>query len=353
MTIRAINPFSYFVEHASQLRGFGGERPSPDPQYCFHTRYEAVRPGRAIYWLNLLGAQATQGELTVRVHAFRPDFGGSPLLAAGSRIDLQSRQRQELVTAIPFHAINGVEYALYAFFSEPTDLSVDQIEVLLEEPEGDDEIELTAPLSILAGPITAQEAGPATGLTHHGAVEMDRPVSQDCTWEQLGAGHSITARMAYWREAVCIASISAYDINLPDLCGWVVGEMDDSMRETLVARRFAVSFRNDAPGREGGEFADFILWPRGPRPDGDAPTRWAELHAWLERLKIGGFAIVVLRYWPDDTRSDTLSRNEIRQWAFRLIGLGYSIAPLAFAGRKDLVLDQDGTAACAFIVRRQ
>ena len=351
--MRAINPFSYFVDYASQLSGFGGERPSPDPQYCFHTRYEAVRPGRAIYRLKLLGSQASEGELTVRVHAFRPDFGGAPSLAAGNRLDLGSERKQDLEAAVLFHAISGVEYALYGFFSEPTNLVVDQIEILLDEPEGGEDVEIEAPRSVLAEPAGAPEAGPATGLIHHGAVELTQPVSQDCTWRQLEAGGSVAERKTRWREAVCAAAPAAYGVDLPGLDCWFAGNMPVTKRGAATANVPVLYPRGEAPARESGEFADVILWPRGPRTGGGARERWVEVYGWLERLKIGGLAAIGLNYLPDAAQSGELSRNEIRQWAFRLIGLGYSVAPLAFAGLDDLVVDETGAAACCLIVRRQ
>jgi len=351
--MRAVNPFSYFVDYASQISGFGGERPSPDPQYCFHTRYEPVRPGRAIYRLRLLGAQASEGQLTVRVHAFRPDFGGAPSLAAGSRLELGGERKQDLEVAVPFHAIGGVAYALYGFFSEPTNLAVDQVEVALDEPEGGEQVEIEAPRSVLAAEAAAPEAGPATGLIHHGAVERTRPVSQDCTWRQLDGGGTVAARVSRWREAVCVAAIVAYSVDLPGLDGWVAGEMSVALHDALRSNPLALHARSEAPARDSGEFADVIVWPAGLRTGIDAPERWATLHAWLKRLKIGGLAAIGMTYDPDDARSGELTRNEIRQWAFRLIGLGYSVAPLAFADSDELVRDEAGLAACCFIVQRQ
>lgn len=351
--MRSIDPFSYWRDRASQLRGWGGERPSPDPQYCFHTSYEAVRPGRAVYSLKLLGSQATRGELTLRVHAYRPDSHMPPVLTAGGRLELGTDRYDDLAVSIPFHAINGVDYALYGFFTEPTDLSVERIEVLLDEPEGGEDVEIEAPISPLARPISVVEAGPATGLSHHEAVDRARPVSQDCTWRQLDAGDSIPERLEHWREAICLAALMSYEVDGPGLSGWVAGHASRAMREALVAKPVALYFHSEAPTPDTGEFADFVLWPDGPSVDGDAAERWTELHAWLERLKIGGLAVVGLRYRIDDTAPDTLSRNEIKKWAFRAIGLGYSVAPLAFAVRNDLVIDEAGMAACCLIVRRQ
>jgi hypothetical protein len=47
------------------------------------------------------------------------------------------------------------------------------------------------------------------------------------------------------------------------------------------------------------------------------------------------------------------ARNEIKKWVFRLIGMGYSVAPLAFAEAQDLAIDDSGKAAFCLIVRRQ
>jgi len=351
--MRAIDPFSYFIDYASQLRGFGGDRPSPDPQYCFHTRYETVRPGRAIYSLTLLDAQASQGEMTVRVHAYQPDFGGAPSLTAGNRLDLGGGQRRDLAVSVPFHAIKGVEYALYGYFSEPTDLSVAQVQVHLDEPENEEDVEIEAPLSVLAQPAAVEESGPATGLIHIGHVSRDQPVSQDCTWQQLGTGGALSDSIARWREELCLAALSFYGVDMPGLDNWVVGGVNAAMREAMLARPFTLLFHGEASPQDSPTFADVILWPRGPATDGDASARWMQLYGWLERLKIGGLAVIGLGYRPGDTPTAGPSRNEIRQWALRLIGLGYSVAPLAFAARQDLVVDEAGMAAFCLIVRRQ
>jgi hypothetical protein len=84
------------------------------------------------------------------------------------------------------------------------------------------------------------------------------------------------------------------------------------------------------------------------------------MEAWLARLKIGGLAVLGLRYRPDSdlvsssTASDAqvLTRNEIAQWTLRLIGSGYSVAPLAFAPVSDLVIDERGLAGFVMIVQR-
>ncbi len=108
------------------------------------------------------------------------------------------------------------------------------------------------------------------------------------------------------------------------------------------------------------DFYDFLLMPAGLGIDGGARERWEAVEDWLGRLKIGGLAALGLRYRPDvdlvgsaDTADDQiLSRNEIGQWALRLIGKGYSIAPMAFAPVSNLVIDDQGLAGFVMIVQR-
>ncbi|WDF72759.1 hypothetical protein [Novosphingobium sp. KACC 22771] len=289
--------------------------------------------------------------MTVRVHAFKPEFGGAPSLAAGNRLSLEAISRQDLTVQVPFHAIKGVEYALYGFFTEPTDLSVIEVEVELDEPEDGEDLIIEAPRSILAEPETGQESGPASGLIHIGALTPDMPVSQDCTWAQMESGASIASRITQWREKVCQTALSVYGVEIAGLDGWVIGDVSSAMESAMLSRPFTLAFRHGLPEEGGGEFADILLWPMGPQ--GDFATRGAELQSWLDRLKIGGFAVVGLNYRVDAEKSLGMARNDIRQWVFRLIGLGYSVAPLAFASAQDLAVDETGHATLCLIVRRQ
>lgn len=351
--MRQIDPFSYFVEYASQLSGFGGGQPSPDPQYCFHTRYETVRPGRAIYSLKLIGAQSSQGELTVRVHAFRPDSGYPPSLAAGNRIDLEVDGRQDLEVYLPFQAIKGVDYALYGYFSEPTNLSVEKVEILLDEPADEEAVEIEAPRSLLAQPSGAPESGPATGLIHYDAVLRDRPVSQDCTWRQLQGQGATDEQLLEWREAVCLAALPCYGVDIAGLDGWALGPIHGATVEYLAQQRFALSLRDAVPDESLQEFADFLLWPHAVGGGPDGAMRWDDLYGWLSRLKVGGLGVVCISYDANTLVSVGYARNEIKKWVFRLIGMGYSVAPLAFAEAQDLAIDDSGKAAFCLIVRRQ
>lgn len=367
--MREIDPFSYFWDHASAVPGFGGERRSPDPQYCFHTHYEMVRPGRAIYTIRLHGVTASQGELTIRVHALRQTPGANATLVAGSRLEMQAdRGKQDLAASVAFHAVRDVKYAFYGFFSEYSDVSAERIEVLLDEPEGEEDVYVEAPRSILAQSDVENDVRPANALIHIGPVSLEHPVSQDCTWRQLAQisersdpGAQDDDLIARWREEICLAALPAYGVVPIPIDGWLVGPASEGMRTALKASNFVIWERDAlSPTPDSGEFADFIVSPAGFPSIETAEARWALFNAWIQCLKVGGVAIIGLRHAPiarpvssalaaDD---GPLVANEIGRWVLRLIGMGFSAAPLAFAPASELVVDSQGLASLALIVRR-
>jgi len=367
--MREIDPFSYFWDHASAVPGFGGERRSPDPQYCFHTHYEMVRPGRAIYTIRLHGVTASQGELTIRVHALRLTPGANATLVAGSRLEMHVEQgKQDLTASVAFHAVRDVTYAFYGFFSEYSDVSAERIEVLLDEPEGEEDVYVEAPRSILAQEDVEADVRPANALIHVGAVSLERPVSQDCTWRQLAqlsertvVGAQSDQLIARWREQVCLAALPAYGVTPIPIDGWLVGPASERMRAALKASNFVMWERDSlSPTPDSGEFADFIVSPAGFPSLDTAEARWALFNAWIQCLKVGGVAVIALRHAPITrpvssalaANDGPLAANEIGRWVLRLIGMGFSAAPLAFAPVSELVVDSQGLASLILIVRR-
>jgi len=367
--MRDVDPFCYFSSHASALRGYGGENRSPDPQYCFHTHYIDVRPGMARYELRLKGARSSQGQLTVRVHALKASIGANASLVAGTRLDLVLDEKDDLVASVRFHALRDVTYAFYGFFSEHSDLVVDDVSVVLDEPEGEEDDYFEPPVSAMRGHDGPSEVRPANALIHYDALEKDSPVSQDCTWGQLsGVGGdplnetSLRAHQLSWCETVCLAAMPAYGAVISGLDGWVIGSVSPFMRDHFNDAPFSIRFLDHLPdGIARNEFADFLLWPEGPSDQIRVEERWEQVRTWLGQLKFGGLAAIGLRYRHlDALMSSTiaaehhgLTRNEIGQWALRLIGNGFSVAPLAYADQENLAVGEDHQAAFVLIVRRQ
>lgn len=363
--MREIDPFAFFYNHASAIRGLGGDARSPDPRYCFHTPYVEVRPGMAWFELSLSGVRASRGELALRVHAFRPESGENASLAAAGRLNVWVEDKQDLQVKVRFAALRDVKYAFYGHFLEDGDIFADGVAVALVEPEGEEAIYIEPPRSVLIVHDEKRDVRPANALIHAGPVQLNVPVSQDCSRSQLAEiGEASAGGEAFgrWSEAVCLAAMRAYGVSGTALEGQVVGPVTPAFWQELVAARFALRPMDEQPlGEDAGVFSDFLLWPTGPSTDPDPVARWEKVKAWLARLKIGGLAVIHLRYRyipgplhaSSATDGEYLTRNEIGKWALRLIGEGFSVAPLAFLPSTDLILDEDGLAAFNLIVRRQ
>ena len=364
--MRELDPFSFFINHASAIDGLGGGNMSPDPRYCFHTVYEEVRPGQAHYELRLSGVRASRGELALRVHAFRPHTGENASLVAGARLDVAVDAKQDLSVSVRFAALRNVHYAFYGYFIEDSDIHADSLTVLLHEPEGEEADYVEPPRSVLALEPAEYEVRPANALIHVVTPRLSAPVSQDCTRAQIAevtAQHGPDASLEDWAETLCLNALRTYDIIAPALEGLIVGPCSARLSQSLAASGFSMTQMDSAPlpASNSSLFADFLVCPAAAPSDTDPARRWESAKAWLGRLKIGGLGVMLLRYNPQSGPSrgglavdgDRITRNEIGKWALRLIADGYSVAPLAFSAPEDLFLDDEGLASFVLIVRRQ
>jgi hypothetical protein len=364
--VREVDPFEYWESHSSAIDGLGGLERSPDPRYCFHTRYHEVREGRARFVLQLTGVRASFGELSMRVHAWKPDTDSNISLVSGARMMLHAEEGGNLELPVYFAPQKGVLYALYGYLSEDSDVTAQALHVAIDEPEDTGEQFPEPPRSILAMDEAASETRPANALLHYGRTQIQHPVSQSCTRDQI-AELKVNERedgdrlLELWSEVACLNALTTYGAVHSGLEGLVAGARSADYGEHLATWASIVRQTDGSPpSRMNADFYDFILMPGGHEAGGSARERWEAVEDWLARLKIGGVAALGLRYRPDSdlvSSSDTsdarmLSRNEIGQWVLRLIGKGYSVAPLAFAPIADLAVDRQGLARFVMIVRR-
>lgn len=376
--MREVDPFGYWESHSSAIAGLGGIERSPDPRYLFHTQYHAIRAGRARFTTRLSGVRASFGELSVRVHAWKPEGTSDVILVAGGRLLLSSEAGEEITLPVHFAAQKDVLYALYGYLSEDSDVVARALHVSIDEPEDTSELLPEPPRSVLAMPRRGNEARAAAALLHYGRPDTESPVSQSCTVDQVAAlGLPMTGlfgreraedsdtAIAQWSEALSITALTSYGATDAGLEGLVVGVFAaDPIKQLARSTSLTHVAAGPPPSRASSDFYDFMLMPDGPAAGPDAASdvreRWATVDDWLARLKIGGLAMLGLRYRPESdlisssAAADTpcLSRNEIGQWSLRLIGRGYSVAPLAFAPVADLVVDSRGLARFLLIVQR-
>lgn len=359
--MRQLEPFAYFVEHASAMRGFGGQAAGPDPAYCFHTLYEEVAPGRTVYRVCLSGAKASRGELTIRVHAHKPGSGSDVSLVAGDKRRLERLSRGEcgaacdLELAVSFAAVEGVQYALYGFFSEPSDLHADAITISLEE--------LGAPTFELAATGPGEEtrfgvvglAGPSRLLANLPPSLRD-PTSQDCTFAQLDpeTGSTLNSRVAHWWETVPMRVMLRYGFLQEGARGAVMGQAPASLAAQLVSSGCRLpGFGKAADARDRLDFA--IAYPVEGSLDNAREQEHASKET-LSHLLPGGLAVIMLRYRAGRDIENPVSawsgRNGIEQLALRLIAAGHDVAQLAFAPASQRVVQDDGGTPFVLVARR-
>ena len=376
--MRDVNPFDYWEGHASAIEGLGGAERSPDPRYLFHTRYHTVRAGHARFLLKLDRVRATVGELAIRVHAWKPENDSNISLVSGARMLLDGVEEQADVTLpVRFAAQKGVLYALYGYLSEDSDIVAQTLQVAIDETDDGGELLPEPPRSVLASAREADEARPANALLHYGRIDIEHPVSQSCTVEQIAAlGLSTTgffgreraedndAAIAQWSERLCLNALNTYGFSEVGLEGLTVGPVSAEFTRQLDRSASMTHCERGPPPRAGDVFFDLLLMPAGFETamvgPSDAGDRWEAISDWLGCLKIGGLALIGLRYRADGdlvsssavTDAQTLSRNEIGQWSLRLIGGGYSVAPLAFAPVSEVAVDHRGLAGFLLIVQR-
>ena len=372
--MREIDPFDYWERHASAIEGLGGQERSPDPRYLFHTRYYPVRAGHARFVVRLDEVRASFGELSVRVHAWKPEGDSNVSLVAGTRAMLLGDEGAEVNLTVHFAAQKGVLYALYGYLSEDSDVAARAIHVAIDEPEDTSDLVPEPPRSILALRRQTEHTRSVNTLQHYGRIDIQYPGSQSCTVEQVAAlgcasgsffgrerAEDYDAVIGRWSEALCLNALATYGVTEPGLEGLIVGSISAESAQRLVScGPVARSEDRQPPSRMCSDFYDFLLMPSGLAEATDARLRWQAVEDWMARLKIGGLAVLCLRYLSEGNLvgssaiadAPTLSRNEIGQWSLRLIGGGYSVAPLAFAPVSELVVDQRGVATFALIIQR-
>lgn len=350
--MRVLEPFSYFADHTSALVGFGGASLGPDPRYILHTVYEDVAPGRAVFRLRFDNAIASRGEITFRVHSYRTGATGDLGLVASTRLRLDrggsKAEPEPIEAAIPITAIEGVRYAVYGFFSEPSDLAASDVHVLLEElgllyeDEGDD---ASRPISAFWSEAARNDR---RQLVARAKPTLDRADSQDCTREQLAAiGVPRDQAIASWRERMMLGALERRDMLDAGATGLVRGAGSDYLSAALEARGCALDSQ--------AERLDFVIACDLEYDLGGAAPRFDTVREIVGQLMHGGLAVILLAY---DATSSALAgeygapnRNEIGRWALYMVGAGHFVAPIAFAPAGERATRSDGLTPFVLVVR--
>lgn len=336
--MRKLEPFSFFVGHASAIEGFGGPEPSPDPRYCFHTNYQSLPPGRAKFHATMHGASATTGELNLRVMSFQP--GSDASMVTSAKLILEDMVDAHVVRTLRFTAVEGVEYALYGYFTDSSDLVAESLDIELEEADDPDlRISRSHRRSKFAGAHAPQEAH---RLFSAGEPSLAAPTCQPFTRRQADAiaadpdrwmaQISLDDALDRWRVAAPLQALSAAGLLQPGARGVVINAPHDHLAEAVeqhgcLVHSLAAPEPDDiAQLDETWTDCDFAIGHEAPS-DAEDPAMDLLVQL-MDRLANGGLAIGLIDIHEGETAAGF--RNRMQRIALRLIGRGHNVAQLSF-----------------------
>jgi hypothetical protein len=404
VALRLIEPFSYFSSHASAIVGLGGPDIGPDPNYCFHTHYDAYRPGAVIFNITIADAHASFGELAIRIHAHKPDSSLDISLVAGTRAVLDGIEGEDIQLTLRIAAIPGVLYAMYGYLSEPSDLRASHVRIAVEE-RGDDATDI--PLEIEARP-TAFDKGefdfPDRMVADH-APSFRYPVSQPCTIGQIKSSDfaeswsNISCRdeeiIERWRTIFPLQVLETYGMLRPGAAGLLIDSPSSPLLPAL--RGFGATLlvlspvedRGPESGQpvpgDSGEIDDSILTEfrefnlenikvlGGRQFDFAVSMRTVNrlesttainqlIEHVLKHMLLKGIAVFLFDYAVVALERDVLAqssgigflphRDDIEQMAMRIMGEGCEIAQLSFPDGMGGNVAAEAVVPFGLIVRR-
>ncbi len=348
--IKEFAPFAYFAEQSSVISGLGGNRQPPDPRYCFHTNYEELAPGIAIFQVRLVSARATFGEMTIRIHAYRPDSGLDVSLVASTQYTLENLTDEDVDIRLRISAIPGVAYAVYGYLSEPSNLMALNLTIVAEQLGGDTaDSYATAELGKTAfGETCSSSLSQVIGDT---APNLSAPQSQPFTWEQLQSSKfqeiavglpSQLSDTERWVHIFILRTLKHYGFLMPGARGLLLGTSEtlalqlrdagcqivqqaqegDALPPAPTNSLINVSLQNLT---EAVPHCDFII-ANGTL---DGVSSYSELinhlNAALKCLLRGGLGIYIFNYWPDQwnllsEKRFFISETVIRRITLHIIG---------------------------------
>lgn len=130
----ALDPFAFIPGVASRVKGLGGNTPSTDPYYVFHTPYVEVAEGMANFTVHFHGLTAKQGTLLLRVHMLPSEPGAHARMANSERIVFNRLVQYGGLISISFEGFRGVTYAVLGMVMGATDAAAESLTVTLDRP---------------------------------------------------------------------------------------------------------------------------------------------------------------------------------------------------------------------------
>ncbi len=341
-----IDPFGYHPDRRSAVRPLGGDIPSLDQKYVFHTNYITCHAGRIIFSIRFEHMRSSHGELCIQLQSYRAGDSRGVLLVNSTRRDLTNIPGEHLELSIETHAVEGVGYALYGYVSDTTDAEARDLLIYLRE------IEDSLPQSSL--PLTADRSARTdvvvdrlSRLVGTTCASFSTPVSQAMTRAQLtepqfsrsAAEHGMEVHAEAWPTLFAFRAIEIFGLAAPGSRGLCLGEPDDALSE-LLNRRGCEVVQATTEAITGG--FDFAWSIHESIPEDDAWDFAAFVEGGMRHLLPKGLAvhIVPVATLRASFHSRAISPMGVQKAALTLIARGYDVVQLNFEGCDDLAPDE-------------
>lgn len=360
--MKVLNPFSFWPNYASAIRGFGGSDNGPDPSYCFHTLYQEFTPGSVIFHVRLINARATYGEIELRINGYRPHSGMDAILVAGARISLED-VAGDIEIPLRVAVLPGVSYAIFCRYIDPSDLNVDGIEIKAEEFEDDD-----------ADTYASEDIEP-TRFGNHNMVsvssifiadepEIDFPRSQPFTDVQLRKGRfwseapaaivALTDPANKWRHAIAYKALQGYGFLAHGACG-VISQDFEALPDVVSAHGVLAFVQDDTAPRKGPFDFMIVTLPSGTNARAASLSN-AILNA-IRPIRRNGMIAIFFDYDASSSGFEDIAepagglpgRHMLQQIVLKIIGHGCDVAQLCVPlDCSDMRAAESG--ACPFVM---
>jgi hypothetical protein len=302
----------------------------------------------------------------MRVHAYRPDSDLDVSLVAGARLALENLEADDVEVQIRISAIPGVRYALYGYFSEPSDLSTATLSIVAEEFGGASAADYVSP-EIVRSLFGGASVDRPNRLIADAAAVFLHPVSQPLTIGQITSADYTTrwseiplvdgGHAQRWRQAFALQALDSYGMLREGANGLLVASEDLPIIAALRSRGMFLTFARTGfapPSRKEdlatydlapaelesitGQF-DFSIAITQPIWFADKGAFFSFLTAALRQVLPGGLFVMLFDYaaYSDQDERPTLEtgfmpiRRDIEQFVMRIIGHGSDVAQLSFA----------------------
>lgn len=372
-----MDPFSFFQDQASRIRGLGGANESNRPEYAFHTPYAETGAGAIRFAAAFEGLEAQRGTLILRINEFHLGSQSSARQVGVAQVQLRDLIREGGTAYLGCEVQANHSYALLGAIHGDTEVSATKLTVTMEQCAPD------AVTTRRSTRFAADDILTAPRIFSSDPPSLEAPVSQTCTPDQLteevfyqwsaklGTGAVDVGR---WEQVYVLQALHRYGVLEPGSSGLGLSAAGSLLARQVAAEGATVTVTapegEPGPGLVIADLADLptdlggydFCWSTGDRAlQGDFAVALKFVEDSLVCLKPGGVAVHMLRFDldPQAVRSAgggplTVTATEAGRLALILISRGHQVAQLKLATAEALLDERttESTTMFGLVVRK-